>query len=360
MKFRNEQIGWVGIDIGSACVKVAQLARHGDQFRVHAQAIVPRSTRSDLAGLPESEVALASVAGEIRAGCTLNESFQGRQAAATVPMNICDIHHLDAIEGSHSDLNSLVRKTIESITQASAEHLQFDIWPAELDARSKQPARWNVLAVAQPWSDQLYRDVTHNGFACKLLDSTPHALARAVELAEPGSVSTPQAVLDWGHCQATFAIVLDHRPVYVRSLKDCGLQRTIAAISESLDLVDEESLVLLQTHGLSASNKNDRDEVSEMIFELVTAEVLHLAQEVERTLKYLGSQRRALLPRKFHLFGGGAQIPGIDHYLTDRLQVEAKVWRLCEEPVTDTSTQQVAQCLLGPALSLSALAWGER
>ncbi len=357
--FRRQQTGWIGIDIGSATVKVAQLARSGNALRVVARAIVPRSVPEVTEQLEDDIESLPSASGEIGAAVALASGLRGRRAALTMPMGLCDIHHLDSLNDVTDDLEAVVRRAIESATQASADHLQFDIWPAEFHDGTDQPIRWNVLAVARPWSDQLYWDVVENGFACQRIDGLPHSLARAVGLGLATPHMLPVATLDWGASQATFCVVHEGRPVYARVLKDCGLDRVTRSLADGLGVRTEQAYGLLQQYGLSGLKLRHADEMSLVVAELVKEPLGQLERELSRTLSYLNGLRRTILPQKVYVFGGGGLIHGVAKYLTRQLKIESQVWELNPTQFDSDTFVANSQCMFGPALALSALAWEE-
>lgn len=357
--FRRQQTGWIGIDIGSATVKVAQLARCGNELRVVARAIVPRTVPEVTEQLENDIESLPSASGEIGAAVALASGLRGRRAALTMPMGLCDIHHLDRLNDVTDDLDAVVRRAIESATQASADHLQFDVWPAEFHDGTDQPLRWNVLAVARPWSDQLYWDVVENGFACQRIDGLPHSLARAVGLGLATPHTLPVATLDWGASQATFCVVHEGRPVYARVLKESGLDRMIRSLSEGLGIRAEQASGLLQQYGLSGLKLRHADEMSLVVAELVKEPLDQLERELSRTLSYLNGLRRTIQPRQIFLFGGGGLIQGVAQYLTRQLKIETSVWELNPNQLEGATRGAESQCMFGPALALSALAWEE-
>lgn len=349
---RTRSTGWLGIDIGTTSVKVAQLVRDVDRVRVLARAIVPRTAHTLAEGPEEESTPVWAAAGEIRAAVALDGSFRGRHASVTMPMGFCDVHSFDHVAAD--DLDGSVRSAIEAITQHSADDLEFDIWPSEIEGAG--PNKWNVLAVARPWAEQIYQDVVASGLYCHTIDGLPHALARAVALTAGDEPLPPTAVLDWGFSQATFCVVADGSPAYVRNLKDCSLERVLSAIASDLGVTLDEAHVLLTRHGVRGLRARCDDEVAMMIGEIVGEPIRHLEQEITRTLSHLGFQRKAISPQRLQLFGGGAMTAGLAKHLVQRLRIETCVWSLNEE----SSNHSVPDCLLGPALALSALAWEER
>lgn len=348
--FRREQKGWLGIDIGTASVKVAQLARNNMGVRVVATAQVPRFAPEPVETEDSAEV-LWSAQGEIRAAIALGGIFRGRHAASTMPMGLCDVHQVSNLDVGEGGVDFEVRRTIETVTQCSTDHLEFDVWSA--DPTNQQ--RWNVLAVARPWADRIYFDVVENGYTCHRIDGMPHALARAINLTAHGETLPPSAVLDWGYNQATFCLVVDGEPVYVRTLKDCSYQAALEGVARELGLTLDEAGVLLEKYGTRGLSCKTENEVVSMIAELVAEPVRHLTNELTKTLTHVGLQYRNFVPHKLSLFGGGALVGGLARYLTRKLRLETHVWSFDKQQAVEAKHD----ALFGVAMALSSLAWEE-
>jgi Tfp pilus assembly PilM family ATPase len=348
--FRRKQKGWLGIDIGTASVKVAQLVRHDEELRIIATAQVPRSADIS-AHAEESTDSLWSAKGEIRTAVALGAGFCGHHAAATMPMGFCDVHQVNNLAVDEGNIDHQVRHAIETITQCSTDHLEFDVWSA--DPANKQ--RWNVLAVARPWADRIYFDVVENGYACHTIDGVPQALARALNLSAHGEPLPPTAVLDWGYSQATFCLVIEGQPAYVRVLKDCSYQTALEGVAHELGITPDEAGVLLEKYGARGLNYKTEDEIVTLIADLIAEPVRRLTDELTKTLAHVGFQYRNFAPRKLCLFGGGALVGGLTRQLTRKLRLDTQVWSFDNQ----RSNESRHDALFGVALALSSLAWEE-
>ena len=352
MMIKKRRTGWIGVDVGTSHVKVVQLARSRNRLHVAAAAIVPRTSKWITSELTEEKA--ESSAGELGAAASLRPDLIGRSVAASLPMSLCQVHQLEPSVSRLSHSDRAVRQGLELATQRSAKHLQFATWPAEPDQNGTSPVRTNVLAVPQVWSDQLCDDIAQTGWSCQLVDGLPLALARAVKLVHDGDVNTPWAALDWGFSQATFCVAVDGRAVYVRCLKNCSLQRILDSIVDELKVSSDEALRLLQDYGLAGAKAT---EASRIVGDLISEPLEQLRQELSRTIAHLQGQRRTIVPHGVYLFGGGATVRGLAEHLTEKLEVEHRVWQFGGSDATESSQEGLQTCLFGPAVALSALAW---
>ena len=351
----KRRTGWIGIDVGTSSVKIVQLKRNRNRVRLSGSTIIPRRDNWPTTDLPSESP--RSSADEIHAASSLLSSIRGKRAAAMLPMAVCDIFSFDQPTARQSDQEHYFRKSIELATQRSAANLEYDYWDAESDPKSSAPPKTNVLTVNSGWTDQICDDVIKSGWWCQAVDGLPLALARAVSMVEPSKPDTPIAVLDWGYGRATFCIVSDHRPVYIRCLKESSLSLILDSLIENLGITSEEAQRVLQDFGIAKSNDKESHFACELIEELIAPHLLQLEEEIQKTISHLKGLRRTIVPKKLYVFGGGATISGLAKHLTQRLRLPTKIWQFGEETIDDSDQMHVPSCLFGPAIALSALAW---
>ncbi|MCG8450841.1 MAG: pilus assembly protein PilM [Pirellulales bacterium] len=350
--FISHNTGWLGIDVGTSTVKVAQLVRKNNRMQVAAKVIVPRR---DLWQRPAStDAEPISSLDEFRTAASLLGGSRGRKAAGVLSMALCGLHRLDQPPGAGPGQAASLRQALEMETQGSTEHLQYGCWSAA--AIQDGAVSTNVLTVHRTWTDQLYDDIAQIGWSCQLIDGLPLALARAVQLVQQDVSGAPLAALDLGFGQATFCTVIDGQPAYVRSLKGCGFEKLLRCISEELNLTLEEAQRLLVEHGIAAEPGEKLSETGEVLRELADDFLEQLVQEMSRTVAYLKGQRQSIQPKHVYLFGGGSTVKGLAAYLGQASQTNVVVWQFGNEPA-GSRENAAPTCLLGPAIALSALAW---
>jgi Tfp pilus assembly PilM family ATPase len=355
MILTQPKTGWIGVDIGSSTIKVVQLVRVKGRPEVAASAVIPRGMCWPPEAGPTSEP-LPSIE-ELASARALEENFRGRRVAATLPMSVCDLDVLDGLSAESSGNMRHVVESIETLTGQSARQLSYALWPGAVPKDSSQQCRTNVIAVAHPWTDQVCEDVASHGWSCDVVDGLPFCLARAVVMSPGPDTSGPVAALDWGYRSATFCVVAEGRPVYVRCLKDAGFERLVDALTESLDIHGEEARQLVLEHGITDTTGRAATDLAQIVAELIAPTLDQLVGEIQRTLAHLDRQRSTPTPRQMLLFGGGATVKGLATYLESQLPLTARVWRLAGARSSAKEPSVAPSCLLGPAVALSALAW---
>ncbi len=348
--------GWIGVDIGTDAVKLAQIERRGSRIAITEAAVVQRSEpwRND------DNLAMSPIGSsdEILAAHAIGEQFSGRTAAATVPMAICDVRSLQIAETGQAERRSRIAHELASTLHESVGAREFDFWSTEYALEKGAIAHENVavMSIVGDWARRLADDHRQAKLVCRTLDGTHQALARAIRLTENRPDTVPNAALDWGVTCATFCIVVAGRPIFVRKLRDCGFGQLLHQLQDTLSLSRDEAREVAGSFGSLQSN-TDSESPQRMIQEIVAPHFGRLIEEMGRTLTYLKTHRKELLPHQLWLFGGGATMKDVEQVLTDRLGLPTATWSLEDNLFESETTGTIPVALLGPAISLSALAW---
>lgn len=348
--------GWLGVDIGTAAIKVAQVVRRGGQFRLADCAVVRRREPWPTTSLSGPQTSAA----EIRAALSMGRQFRGRHAASAVTMALCELLSLETSEYEDSRLRELVGKEVAARAATDATRRAFDFWHMNPDPNARGE-NISGLSVPVAWVDQVADDVTKIGLWCQVLDGAPLAVSRATGIANAPTTSGPLAALDWGYSHATFCAVSEGSARYVRCLRDGGLRHLVAALADELGVNDEEAQHLLTRHGLPATTDHTTsDSVQPLLAEILTSALTNIRHEINRTLDFLQTHRREIVPRQLVLFGGGATIRNIDSHLTAHLELPVVKWKGIGRDTIGSptfSSDDAAVSLFGPAVALSCLRW---
>jgi Tfp pilus assembly PilM family ATPase len=271
-------------------------------------------------------------------------------------------------DGEPGELRQLLVGELESGDE-TAEPREFDFWKTPgSTADTNGLVSVTVLSVSRRTALGLAEGLRKVGLNCHVLDSQPCALARAVRMADP-KTHAPVAALDWGFSTPTLTLVVDGRPVFARTLRDCGLRIILEAVAERLNLTPQDAHQLLTTYGFGLSTaENQPSPVPQTLTQLASAPARELFREIDKTLSFLRQQYKELVPERIWLFGGGALIPNAAAWIAQTCGIETKAWRL---PDVAASFQLASQkesgrqagslsprdihAVLGPAIALSAL-----
>lgn len=349
--------GWIGVDIGTGVVKLAQVERRGSRVELVEALCIPRQEP-----WPDDNDGAADIPTnvEIQAALALGTRFRGRDAAVTLPMAVCDVRTCNVEGDTAAERRAAVQRALDPIYADSPVTREFDHWSVDLPTDNRSNAD-NTIALSLPstWATRVTQDLRAAGLVGHVLDGLPLALARAVALGtprEPGLV----AAVDWGHHRATLCCVKHGRPLFVRVLRDCGFQSVTDAVCKALAVTADEAQTLLRDHGLPNPADGAASDVQSVIEEVAREPLDRFLDELRRTTDYLSQQRRSIAPAKIVLFGGGAAVKHITSYLAERSGLPVQTWRLAGAASDEAQDRRLPIEMFGPAIALSSLAWAAR
>lgn len=353
-------LGWIGVDVGTHTVKLAQAMRTpGGAARLHRAAVIQRSStwsNDDALALAQPASSQTELQAALQAG-----SFVGRDAICTLPMNVCQLRGMNIPPGDDQERRTMIAGGLEEEWSGQPYAIDFDFWELDVGKAEKGTEAFNVnvLGITRPWVSQLARDCRSSGMDCWSIDGVPLAMARAVGLMGGINGGRRALAVDWGFSNTTLCVVGDSRPLYVRRIHNCAFGGVLESIIREFDVTLDEAQHLVETMGVP-SVETDRgvdQPIQAAIADAARAVLEDLVHQVSRTLHYMGTQRRHLQPTAIWLMGGGASMRNIDSYLTHSLQMQVQIWRVstAEEPIPCAVGRRAA--LFGNAVALSALAW---
>lgn len=359
---RTRQKGWIGVDLGTCAVKIAQVEKVGPRYCLGAALVVSRPEQEVTgvaAGLAVAEPVppgpdLSAWTRRVRP--ELRRDFAGRHAACVLSLDRAELRPMNLPPGSPPERRAMIAAELQESYEAPLEGRVFDYW----DTRGAETApgshleNVNVLCLAEAEAAEAAATLGRLGLRCEVIDGLPTALARAVAMVQP-DIAEPVAAVDWGARNATLCLVHQGTAVYTRQLRGCGYAALPSAVQRALGLPAGDAQQLLCTYGVvdPSAPRDPRAEVQDVLTDIVAEPVAALVAEIQRTLAYPELHRAALLPSRLWLFGGGATVRNIAPYLRAKIGLPVQPWRL-EGPSGRRASEGV---LVGPAAALSALAW---
>jgi type IV pilus assembly protein PilM len=355
----SHRLGWIGVDIGTRSVKLAQAVRSPDGVRLHKTAIVQRPTPwpdEDGLGLDEPDQSLA----EIRAALECSD-FAGRSAACLLPMNCCELRGLNVPQGDERERRAMIANELAEDWAERPAAMEFDYWElaADRDAPTVDGFNINVLAVSRPWITRVAADCQKAGLDCWAVDGSPLATARAVGLAANLRGTARALAIDWGFSNVTLSIVGGDRALYVRRIQNCGFHNCLESIRQALGISLDQAQHLAATAGvaLPSAEVAGQAEIQAAITAAIADTFDALVDQIRRTLQFVDVQRRHLRPTSVWLLGGGASVRNIGPHLATALDMPISIWGLASESTAGAGRRDGHTALFAGAIGLSALAW---
>jgi type IV pilus assembly protein PilM len=379
--------GWIGVDLGTSAIKLAQVERAGRTpsggwaWRLaHARVIRRETAPGDETPAQQAAVDWWS---DLCHGKRLRDGFSGRRTACVLPAAQVDLRAIQLPDGSEAEHRAMIANEIEGLADDGAGRRVFDFWDVRPPEQSKLE-NVQVLSLPENEAVAVVANLSRAGLRCRVIDGLPLAVARAVALADGANdargdeTSAAVGALDWGATSATFSVLWEHRPVFTRQFRDCGFAAVPAAVSQALGLSIADAERLLTTHGVcDPAGRNDplRD-VQEVITDVTGGLLNEIVSQLNKTLAYPELHRSGLVPERIWLLGGGATVKNLAALLSAKIHRNVETWRLegmttegcgisgaCgrstdhSSAISHSSSSAAPAAMLGPAIALSVLAF---
>jgi type IV pilus assembly protein PilM len=355
----GSRLGWIGVDVGTHAVKLAQVVRDGSDVRLRRAAVIQRPASwpaTDRLGVDQPVSSMMEISAARRCG-----QFAGRNAICLLPMNVCQLRGLAVPPGDNDERRAMIEDELTAEWEEQRVAMDFDFWELETDQPEKGSDTFNVnmLAVARPWISQLARDCRQAGLDCWAIDGAPLSMARAVSLTGGLASGRRALAIDWGYSNTTLCVVGDSRTWYARRAPDCAFGQALAAIASSLDVSLDQAQHLADTQGISITTDGQEADltIQTAIRDAVEKTLVGVRDQARRTLQFLDMQRRHLHPSAIWLMGGGGSMRNVAQWLAQELQLPVHIWTIPSDGASLTCAEGSRSALFAGAAALSALAW---
>ncbi|MAL91706.1 MAG: pilus assembly protein PilM [Pseudomonas sp.] len=305
----------LGIDISSTSVKLLELSRSGNRYRVEAYAVEPLPPNAvvekNIAELEGVGQALQRVVAKAKTGC--------KSAVVAVSGSAAITKTIEMDAGlSDEELENQLKIEADQYIPYPLEEVAIDF---EVQGPApRAPGRVEVLLAACRKENVEVREaaLALAGLTAKVVDVEAYALERSYDLLAPQLGSTHAeltvAVVDIGATMTTLSVLHNGRTIYSREQLFGGRQLT-EEIQRRYGLSQEEAGLAKKQGGLP----DDYD--SEVLLPFKEAVV----QQVSRSLQFF------FAAGQFHdvdcilLAGGTASIPGLDHLIQQKIGTQTLV-----------------------------------
>ena len=305
----------IGLDITTSSIKLIELAKVGDGYRVEAYAAEATPQNS----VTEQAIVDAQAVGEAVRRCVKRSGTRVREVAiaisgdAAITKVIQMPRHL-----RQAELEAQVEMQADQYIPFPMEEVSYDF--EVLGPSDKEPDSNDVLLVATRTENVEQRQTAVNGagLTAKIVDVEAFALENACRLMThqmpDGGIDRFVAVVDFGATSTTFSVLRNLKVVYTRDFAFGGQQLT-EEIMRVYGLSMEEAGRAKKEGGLPA---NYQSEVLDPFIDDMT-------QQVSRSLQfYLASASGREQPEKILVCGGCANIPGAAEMIASRVGIPAE------------------------------------
>ncbi|AWY42379.1 type IV pilus assembly protein PilM [Pseudomonas putida] len=298
----------LGIDISSTSVKLLELSRQGDRYRVEAYAVEPLPpsavTEKNIAELEGVGQALARVVTKART------SLKNVAVAVAGSAVITKTIEMDA-GLSDDEMESQLKIEADQYIPYPLDEVAIDFEVQGASARN--PERVNVLLAACRKENVEVREaaLTLAGLTARVVDVEAYALERSFGLLANHLMVAPErlvAVVDIGATMTTLSVLLGGRIIYTREQLFGGRQLT-EEIQRRYGLTVEQAGLAKKQGGLPS------DYVSAVLQPFREA----LVQQVSRSLQFFFASGQYHAVDQIVLAGGTASVSGLDRLIEQQL-----------------------------------------
>jgi type IV pilus assembly protein PilM len=310
----NSSRSLLGVDISSSAVKLLELSRSGNTYRVESYAVMSLPPQS----VVEKNIAEVEVVAEVLRAVVSRSRSKLKRAAVAVPGSAV----ITKVLRMPADMNE---NTLE--TQISLEADQYIPYPLDevaldfeiMGQADDNPEQMDVLLVAcrRDNVDLRTEALEIAGLEAKLVDVEAFAVERSFELIASSlgcDENTVVAIVDIGASMTSLSVIVDGETLYTRDQLFGGRQLT-EEIQRRYGMTVEEAGLAKKQGGLS----DDYD--SEVLAPFKEAVI----QQVARSLQFFYSSSQYNSVDMILLAGGVAAMQGLADIVESELGVSTVV-----------------------------------
>ncbi len=305
----------LGLDISSSAVKLLELSRNGNRYRVESYSVEPLPPNS----VVEKNIADVEVVGEAIRRALKRAGARHRNAAVAVAGSSVITKVIPMPNNlSEDELHSQIELEADQYVPYPLEEVSLDfevLGPSENNTETVDV----LLAACRTETVEMRSAAVENGgLETRVVDVEAYATENAFQLlldqvADQGMEKTV-AIVDVGSTMTTLNVLHDTRLIYTRDQVFGGKQLT-EEIMRRYGLSFEEAGMAKRQGGLP---ENYEPEVLEPFKEA-------MCQQVSRSLQFFFGSSQYNNVDMVILAGGSASIPGVAELIQERLGIETIV-----------------------------------
>ena len=304
----------LGLDISSTTVKMIELTKHGDSYRVENYSVRPLPPGV----VVEKNISDVDAVAQVVKATIQQARTKVRDVALAVPGSAVITKTIEMPAGLTDDAMEL---------QISLEADQYIPYPIEevsidfdvLGPSEKSPEQVNVLLAACRSENVETREAVMElaGLTAKVVDVEAYALERSFDLQADqidGAYDKVIAIVDIGSTMTTLSVLVEGKIVYAREQLFGGKQLT-EEIQRRYGLSEEEAGLAKRQGGLP-------DDYEAEVLEPFKDNVV---QQVTRSLQFFFSSSQYHEVDHVLLAGGVASMDGLSDMVEDKLETHTTV-----------------------------------
>lgn len=306
--------GIVGVDIGSAAIKVVELSS-GASPKVRAAGLVATPTGT----MEEGRIKDPQAVGKALRGLIQSKGIKTKRAVAAVNGQVALMREVRMPQLPENEIKQAARFEVERYLPYPIAEVTFDTVVVGEDTNGERKGV-DVLVVAAR-TDVLRQHMAAlqtAGLEAAVLEVEPLAVVRAV-----ASGATKEQVTCCIHLGSAVTMILVAEGQVPRVIRTVafGTTQLLEAAASRLGATGEAPAVLQARLTQAAQAQTGGGEAVPGLREAIDDALLSLVTEIRRSLEYYGGRYRTAVPDRVVVTGGGATLPDVTASLTASLDM---------------------------------------
>lgn len=304
-------MNFFGLDIGSHSLKVAQVEKTGDKYRLIALGVAPTPAGGILSEAPADITALSESIKKLQAEAKITTD----NVAVALPEDKVFTRVIEIPPLTESELASAINWEAEQFIPIPLSEVTLDYQIISRPEKGESK-KMEVLLIAAPKQliEKYLKALESAGLRPVSLETEIIAIARSV--ASPDSA--PTLVVDLGARATDMAIVASGQIVFTRSIGTAGEALTRAVASE-LKLDPAQAEEYKKAYGVDPRQLEGK--VKGAIGPILEV----VAKEMEKALEFYRSKHAENPVKRAVLTGGTAGLPEVVSLLAQKLGIEVQL-----------------------------------
>ncbi|MFC1635700.1 pilus assembly protein PilM [Planctomycetota bacterium] len=307
----------IGIDVGTRCIKVAQLSISGGKPQIAALSMLPRTKVGDEIDTEE----LCRMKRVLK-----RQGFYGNEVVLAAPesgllQGVFDIPP----QVSGAPVAQITRMELSRIHNVMPDSFEMVFWNSPDTGKSKSTAQAIAIGCPHESADAFIDLFENSGFNVSALDIRIAAIARAcMPLTVPSPALT--SILDIGWDTTKLLLVCGNTVIYERHFRKKCLVKLRRKLSDTFGITEEAADQVICAIGFETdSEAGELDQkMVDVIRWMLRKHFDMMLEELEASFDYANYKYPGEGAKRLLLIGGGAKISGLSHYFHNILGVEVR------------------------------------
>lgn len=315
----------IGLDLGSTSIKVAQLSKAPDGYRIQKLSVRPTPALAVKDGTIADPGAIAEEVKEIV-----------RQNAVSLKQVISAVSGQPVVIRTITMTNMTQRELKNSIKYEAERYIPYSVAEAQIDGvilRNSLPGdekNMEVLLMAAP--KEMVRSaeevIQQAGLSVEAIELEPLALLRLIRMTfEPDLLKQTVALINLGASSTSINIFREGNLRNSRTITIAGNSFT-KAIAQSMNLSFDDAEKLKKEKGMVRIEKDAAPvaPTTMRIFNIILPVLTELVTEIQRSFDFYRSRYRGESVDVIYIGGGTAKFKNIDRYLAGELGLRVELF----------------------------------